>query len=210
MALGLCGLTTLSGCEVSKEGKMAKEEPEGTVDIAGALEGITTSLSGMAKLLEAQNERLVKLEAERPKFVPMRRPDPDPRRGTYQLPEELRARGMASLKKVGQMVGGRSGPMDNPDYIQMLPPEYRPVFMQGETVKVNPEAIIHGTITKLKPEGRKWGEVLEEIGSDGVGQIMAVVYIRQSYEPKYRVLVPYLTPPNGDGFNESELLFYDN
>lgn len=181
-----------------------------TEEIKDALGNITSTLGGMAKLLEAQNERLTKLEAERPKFVPMKRPAPDPRRGTYQPPEELRARGLASLQKAGQMAGGRIGPMDNPDVINMLPPEYRPVFMQGEVVKVNPEAVIHGSITKTLPEGRKWGEILEEIGSDGVGQVMAVAYIRQSYEPKYRVLVPLLTPPNGDGFNESELLFHDN
>lgn len=171
--------------------------------ILSAVENVSTSVSSLS-------ERVSQLESNKPKVVHQRvnEESVDKRRGTYTPPEEIRKRGMKSLSKAGQQtVGGVRG-LDSPDMVAMLPPEYRPVFQSGDLVRVNPEANVYGTEDD-KDGPRKWGPILDKLGIDGVGEVLAVQGLTRSWEPKYTVHVPGLTKTTGTGIREGELLPYD-
>jgi hypothetical protein len=184
---------------------MAKEEQD-----VSTLDRILQLAEATEAQLEALSQRVSAIEGKQPKFVPMEKPARSNRVGTYRPPEQLdevRARGMKTLTEPGQSAGGRRNILEID--VNRLPPEYRPVFRQGDLVRINPDAKIHRSETEAEPEGRTWGQVLEKFNSDGIGEVKALMYISKTYEPKYRVRVPGVTPQTGDGFMEAELLPYD-
>lgn len=208
---------------------MAKKE-EGVQDTN---EQVLAGLNALTSLLQAQgqrvedlagqvgnvSQRLLEIESKQPKFQPMQRQPRDPREGTYQQSEEIRARGMSSLKKVGQQVGGRLS-NDTETMIGILAGlGMAPAFQEGDQVRINGDAIQFGSVTDFDyrdnpyPQGRTWREVLEERRQlrvlDLVGEVLRVERITPSYEPKYKVRIPGFTPPEGDGFRESELIWAD-
>ena len=203
---------------------MAKGEQ--TEDAAQS--AVLAGLAGLQEMLAAQGqrfeerfenmaERVAQLETKQPRIVPGPRPPSDPRAGTYRPPDEIRARGMASLKKAGEQVGARFS-NDVEQTIASLPPEYRPAFREGDQVILNPDAIQFGSITQFDykdspyPEGRTWREVLSPRNLrilDIVGTIQRVERITPTYEPKYKVVFPGFTAAGGDGFREAELIWYD-
>lgn len=186
--------------------------------ILEGLNGLTAMLQAQGQRLEDIAERTALLEAKQPRIVPGPRPPSDPRAGTYRAPEELRARGLKTLQKPDQRVGGRLS-NDTEQAINSLPPEYRPIFREGDLVRLNPDALQYGSITQFDykentyPEGRTWREVLEARRSahilDIAGEVKRVERITPTYEPKYKVVFPGFTAAGGDGFRESELIWYD-
>lgn len=149
--------------------------------------------------LEAENAALrgevAQLQAQQPKFVKMARPE-QRRKGGYVPPEELRAQAMKTLGR-GQRAGGHRDILDDPTKLNDIPVQYHPIFETGDTVVLNPNAEIHGG------EGRVWGQIAQ---ADGFGEVLGRMGRSESWEWKYRVVVPGLTRPEGDGFYEHELL----
>ncbi len=50
------------------------------------------------------------------------------------------ARARRSLTRAEQMVVGAQGPLENPETIARIPPQYRPIFRSGDTVQLNLDA----------------------------------------------------------------------
>lgn len=150
---------------------------------------------------EALRTRIAQLEKLQPKIVRVR-PEQQSRARTYEPPEALRKRAIKALNR-GETASGTARWYDTPTGRQSVPPEYRPVFSPGDTVRINPDAPVHGG------DGKTWADVLANVGIEGVGEVVGTMYITGSWEPKYKVLVPGLTHGSGDGFRESELLPYE-
>lgn len=168
--------------------------PDPQAGLLAAIEGL------LDKRLGGLEERLTKLEGARPRFQPMVRPQ-RPREGGYVPPEQLRARGMRTLDAAGREVGGGSSLYDDP---QRRPRGFRAAFNVGDVVRINPDALIHGG------DGKTWQTVMDrpELAEcEFVGEVRSLTGFSRTDEPKYRVVIPGLTPvPRGDGFYESELL----
>lgn len=177
---------------------------EGQPAQAAPLDPMTRVLGFM----ERMEARLTALEERQPaQFTPMRSEE-DPRKaeiGTYQPPEALMKQSIKGLTRDGQQTSGNRGPMENPEYVSKLPPKYRPVFRSGARVRINPDAVVHGTATNADGPV-SWRDALAKVKSPGDGEILAINYMRKTWEPKYTVFVRGLTPARGDGFSESELL----
>lgn len=149
-------------------------------------------------LLETLTERVAAVEHVTPKTVRSRPTKDESPPDFYVPPEELRKRGLASLKEKGQSVTMTQHLLDDPRNLTYLPPNLRPVFHPGDLVVLNLDAEIHGG------NGKLWGEAL---GSDSpIGEVLGVLFMDKRYEPKYKVVFKTLTTSGGDGFRESELL----
>lgn len=173
--------------------------PEPSVE---AIDTLLKGMDSMRTMLEGLSERVQGIEERQPKYVPMHH-EVSPEKalaGTYQPTEAILKRAMKGLTRAGQTVSSSTGPLENPAILSKIPPQYRPVFQSGDTVRVNPEAEIWGG------QGRKWSQVLAEVDSVGVGEVMSIQYMTKTWEPKYTVYVQGLTQRGGDGFRESELL----
>lgn len=173
---------------------------EAQVSESPSLTQILQAVDRLAGMVQAQQAEIAELKGAQPKVVKMNRPVETRPRNTYTPPEQLRAQAMQRLGRDGRAYG-RLGLLDDPKNVQALPPEYRPIFVVGDLVLVNPDAKVHGS-------DQTWAEVMERLHRDDPmeGEVMGVMYISDTWEPKYKVHVPGLTPPNGDGFYESELL----
>ncbi len=158
-------------------------------------------LSELLVLVKAQAAKIEALESNQTHFVPMKR-DPKPAEGGYRPPEALQPRTL--VKKAGDETSGHTAIYDSPEYRDTLPARFRPAFTVGNLVRLNPDAIIHGTITDDNPDGLPWGQRLGD--HEWVGEVLGTLSRTRSFEPKYRVHFQGLTGRNGDGFRESELL----
>lgn len=170
-------------------------------------------LAAIRQELEALKRENAEFKAGQPKFVKMRQ-SVRPNQRTYVPPDVLRSRAMRSLQKGGE-AGGSSRWLDTPQGRESLPPEYRPAFGPGDMVAINPEAEIFGGPVTLKDAAGKrvgdaptWGALLDHLGLEGVGEVVATMGLTKTYEPKYKVLVQGLTAGFGGGWRESELLPY--
>jgi hypothetical protein len=73
-------------------------------------------------------------------------------------------------------------------------------FKDGDLVRINPDVTREGA---TKP----WGEILDRLGSDGVGVVTQVLDFRKCGMWKYKVRVPKLGNHGGmDGYYDRELL----
>ena len=173
-----------------------KEAPQAETQHDGLLAAIEGLLD---RRLGALEDRLNKLEGAKPRFTPMARQRP--RTGGYEAPEALRARGMRTLDTAGREVGNGANILDDP---ARRPRGFRAAFNVGDTVRINPDALMHGSDSKT------WAEVMDSplmVDCEFIGEVRSLTGFSRTDEPKYRVVVPGLTPvPRGDGFYESELL----
>lgn len=181
------------------------EQPDQSV-----LERILAELQELKAVNQAQAAKIDQLESSRPRIVSQPRPD-RPQREHYIASDELRTR---KLKiRAGEHGYFNSGPFDRPEGRAKLPPGYQPIFAPGDLVRVNPDALVFGSIDKRNPEGVKWREHITKAGlgeDEAVGEILGIAYIDSgTWEPKYNVQVKRLTPPQGAGFRESELSYAD-
>lgn len=171
---------------------------------------ILAELRELKAVNQAQAAKLEQLESQRPRIVSAPRPE-RPERQRYVPSDELRTRKMKI--RAGEKGYFNSGPFDRPEGRAKLPPGYQPIFAPGDMVRVNPDALIYGSVTTKQPEGKTWREVLEKVGLDAdlaLGEILGIAYIdSETWEPKYNVQVRRLTPPQGAGFRESELVYAD-
>ena len=171
-----------------------EEAPDKLDQLLGLVQGLTT--------------RVAAVEAGTTKFTPARGRDDTAAQfaATYRPPAQLMVEARKNLR-VGQQVSGISNGMDDPEYIQNLPPEQRPIFRSESRVRINPDAVIYGTDSPGSKTGpRLWSEILTKRNSNGEGTVMSIAFIDKTWEPKYIVHVPGVTDRNGDGFRESELL----
>lgn len=160
---------------------------------------VTALLGTISEQLGQLSQRIAAVEDRQPQFRPMQRAPariaPEP----YRPPEQLLKEAKANLRKEGDTASGRTNYLQNPEHAKKLPPEYRPIFRSGDTVRINPDAKVFGS-------DKVWGDVLQTKNTPGIGEVLAIQYITKSFEPKYTVIVPGLTQRDGDGFRESELL----
>lgn len=173
----------------------------------------TPDVSAEVAALRAELAELKTAQAK-PQFVKMRQ-SVTPRQRTYVPPERLRAQAMKTLAK-GESSGAATRWWDTPEGRSKLPPEYRPVFGPGDLVRVNPDAPVFGGPVALKDakntiigSADTWGELLNHLNLEGVGEVVGTMLITDTFEPKYKVNVAGLTTGFGGGFRESELLPYE-
>ena len=175
------------------------DEQETSASASPTSPGGEDKLDRILGLLGGLAQRVEKLEGSQPQtpqFVPMRQQPRmrDAVAGTYQPPERLLHQEMRRLTQAGQSASGNVGPLENPDYIKKLPPQYRPVFRSGDIVRINPRSLVWGS-------ERTWEAVLLQVGvapENAVGEVLAIQYSTKTWEPKYTVHVPKLTQGNGD------------
>lgn len=189
---------------VSKQETIEAGGNEGTVSPPAASDDkILAMLETIAGAVGSLAERVAAVESSVPKVVKMRRPTTpsEKKAGTYERPEDL-TRSMRLNKGRDGVSGGHQGLLDTAKGVRRLPPDYQPVFAQGDSVTLNPDSHIWGD------ETRTWKEIIETEfdGEPPTGEVMGVPYISKSWEPKYKVRFEGLTQPGGDGFRESELL----
>ncbi len=182
-------------------------EPTGNNELMAE---ILAELRELRATNQAQAAKLEQLESQRSRIVSAPRPE-RPERQRYTPSDELRTR---KLKiHAGEKGYFNSGPFDRPEGRAKLPPGYQPIFAPGDMVRVNPDALIYGSVTTKEPEGKTWRQVLEKVGLDAdlaLGEVLGIAYIDSAtWEPKYNVQVRRLTPPQGAGFRESELVYAD-
>jgi hypothetical protein len=78
--------------------------------------------------------------------------------------------------------------------------QFRKRFSDGDYVRINPDVTREGS-------ERTWGEILEKIGSDGVGVVTQVLGLYKGGIWKYKVRIPKLGTRNAtDGYYDRELL----
>src|SRR3990167_4373856 len=170
--------------------------PDGppVVENEGKLDRILNAIEGLAHRVDG-------LEARQVNFVQRKREKTggEALAGTYQPPDVLKAQSLKGLR-AGQAASGSIGPLDLPENIAKLPPQYRPIFRSGQLVRINPDALVWGTTAK------RWVDVLSDRHSSGDGEVTAIQFMTKTWEPKYTVYVEGFTGKTGDGFRESELL----
>ena len=166
------------------------------------LDELLSKVGDVAAGLNKLNGRIEALEqkpATAPQFVPMKRDTTPSKAGTYEPPEAIQRRAMKGLQRDGDQTSGRTGLWNNPEFLKKIPPQNRPVFKSGDTVRINPDTPIWGS-------KRTWGDLLADKGIDGIGEVLSIQYMTKTWEPKYTVQVTGLTRKDGDGFRESELM----
>ena len=157
---------------------------------------VADSVSKLSSRIEAIEQR----PANVTQFVPMKPRDTAPNlAGTYEPPEAIQRRAMKGLQRDGDQTSGRTGLWNNPEFLKKIPPQNRPVFKSGDTVRINPDTPIWGS-------KRTWGDLLADKGIEGIGEVLSIQYMTKTWEPKYTVQVTGLTRRDGDGFRESELM----
>ena len=149
--------------------------------------------------LSSRIDALEQKPASAPRFVPMKRDTAPSVAGTYEPPEAIQRRAMKGLQRDGDQTSGRTGLWNNPEFLKKIPPQNRPVFKSGDTVRINPDTHIWGS-------NKTWGDLLADKGIDGIGEVLSIQYMTKTWEPKYTVQVTGLTRKDGDGFRESELM----
>lgn len=163
-----------------------------------------TELGTVLAFLERLEARVEGLEASGPsQFMPQLSDFDMPTSvaNTYAPPsvKDLQATMIRSLNAAGQTVSRSIGPMENPAMLDKIPPKYHPLYRSGDLVRLNPGKALHGSDKLI-------GEMLDERGSNGKGEIVRIQGLTKSYQPKYSVYVQGLTTRNGDGYLESQLL----
>lgn len=158
------------------------------------LDAVLSLVEELRQTVDSQRAEIAALQGQQPRFVPMKRPQ-KPQRELYRPPEELKAFALQNMGRGGRAAGSLSV-LDDPKVTGQSPPGFAPVFQTGDRVMLNSEAKIHGS-------DRLWGEIAT---AGGEGEVLSRMHRSDSWEWKYRVVIPGLTQPQGDGFWEHELL----
>lgn len=142
------------------------------------------------------------LQATQPKFVKLP-PTRQPSRRSYQPPEELRVQALKLHR--GESATGQTRWYDTAMGRDSLPEEYRPIFRPGDIVRLNPETVAWS-------DTRTWGEILgtRKTNPLGIGEVICTMGRTDSWEFKYKVSIPGESSGSGNGYRESELLFYED
>ena len=168
---------------------------EAPLDIAAL---IKAAISEAVKPLLAEIDTLKAGQTRFVKVPPTQRRS----RRTYEPPEALQAQAVKLHK--GESANGTARWFDTARGMEQLPEEYRPIFRPGDLVRLNLEAKAWG-------DSRTWGEILagRTVNPQGLGEIVCTMGKTETWEFKYKVNIPGESNGNGNGYRESELLFYD-
>ena len=176
--------------------------------------------------LDDMSNRVAALEQGTPQYRPMQPAEGmgyAPGATTAEIPsigELLQTPGEPVTGVKASLPTTSHGPMDAAMIARL-----RRRFKQGQTVRINPEAVREGARkwtehayvdprdgtpkTKKLPTKtpRPWADVLTELGIEGRGHIRQCEdWSPRNGQWKYKVIIPGLTRAIGDGFYEYELL----
>ena len=186
-------------------------------------------LARVLELLEQQNERFARLEADNeslrselaatqartPAFRPMEQPASTKRRGGVwsTLNEELEGgpmRGWGEKQAIG-ISGGILIDVHGEKIPDRMLQQVGPRFVEGDRVRINPESSREGFA-----EGTTWGQILEKVASEakpnqrtnphGFGRVVKILWLTDDEGWKYKVAVQGITGAQPDGFHDRELL----
>jgi hypothetical protein len=168
--------------------------PEVPQDQGQELTSVLAALTGLVQDLTAKVETLQhkvdNTAPQGPQYIPMGRAD--------ETPAEVLAR--ITGGRVEGLLGPQRPQMVNGKMLtkQMLDVT-SPRFKVGDIVRIDPAAERHGT-------NETWADVLHSGNSDGTGLVKRLEYLGGNLEWKYRIHVPGVTKPHGDGFRDHEIL----